>query len=162
MKTRLILREDIPALGHVGDVIEVAVGYARNFLIPTGKALPYSEEGVRSLEKARQEAEARRAELAQEYEAVAKRLEGVQLTFEERVGAEGRLYGAVNSKRIAEALADQGVELAEPQIRLAEPIRTVGEFEVPIHVHGDIKAEIKVWVVAESTDEEPEEGDSED
>lgn len=154
MKTRLILREDMPELGHVGDIIEVSVGYARNFLVPTGKAYPYSEDGMLRIEKARQEADARRAELAKEFEALAQRLEGVQLTFEERAGEEGKLFGAVTAKRISDSLAEQGLELAEAQVRLPEPIRVVGEYEVPIHVHADLGAQIKVWVVAESTEEE--------
>lgn len=154
MKTRLILREDMPELGHVGDVIEVSVGYARNFLVPRGKAYPYSEDGMRRIEKAKTEADERRVAMAKEFEAMAQRLEGVQLTFEERTGEEGKLFGAVNAKRIADGLAEQGLGLAENQVRLAEPIRTVGEYEVPIHVHGDLSAQIKVWVVAESTEEE--------
>ena len=154
MKTRLILREDMPTLGHVGDVIEVSVGYARNFLIPSGKALPFSEDGMLRIEKARVESEVQRAALAEEHSALAKRLDGVQLTFEERAGEEGKLFGAVNAKRIADSLAEQGFELNENQVRLAEPIRTVGEYEVPIHVHGELSAAIKVWVVAESTEEE--------
>ncbi|MAW60219.1 MAG: 50S ribosomal protein L9 [Planctomycetes bacterium] len=154
MKTRLILREDLPELGHVGDVIEVSVGYARNFLIPRGKAYPYSEDGMLRIEKARVEAEERRAAMAKEYEALAKRLEGVQLTFEERTGEEGKLFGAVTAKRIADGLAEQGLELAENQVRLPEPIRAVGEYEVPIHIHAELNTEIKVWVVAEATEEE--------
>jgi large subunit ribosomal protein L9 len=154
MKTRLILREDLPTLGHVGDVVEVTVGYARNFLIPSGKAYPFSEDGMLRIEKARVESEERRAALAEEHSALAKRLDGVQLTFEERAGEEGKLFGAVNAKRIADRLAEQGFELNENQVRLAEPIRTVGEYEVPIHVHGELSAAIKVWVVAESTEEE--------
>jgi large subunit ribosomal protein L9 len=154
MKTRLILREDMPTLGNVGDVIEVTVGYARNFLIPSGKAYPFSEDGMLRIEKVRVESDVQRAALAVEHSALAKRLEGVQLTFEERAGEEGKLFGAVNAKRIAESLAEQGFELNENQVRLAEPIRTVGEYEVPIHVHGELSAAIKVWVVAESTEEE--------
>ncbi|MCH2100954.1 MAG: 50S ribosomal protein L9 [Planctomycetes bacterium] len=154
MKTRLILREDFPELGHVGDVIEVSVGYARNFLVPRGMAYPYSEDGMRRIEKARKDADERRVSMAKEFESLAQRLEGVQLTFEERTGENDKLFGAVNAKRIAEGLAKQGLEFAENQIRLAEPIRTVGEYEVPIHVHGDLSAQITVWVVAESADEE--------
>lgn len=154
MKTRLILREDMPTLGHVGDVIEVSVGYARNFLIPSGKAYPFSDDGLLRIEKARIESEEQRAALAEEHSALAKRLDGVQLTFEERAGEEGKLFGAVNAKRINEGLAEQGFELNENQVRLAEPIRTVGEYEVPIHVHGELSAAIKVWVVAESTEDE--------
>jgi len=148
LKSRLILRVDIPTLGNVGDVVEVATGYARNNLIPSGKAYAFSKDGMQRIEKARIEAEQLRAELAQEHQALAGRLEGVQITFEEKVSEEGHLYGAVNAKRISVALAEQGLETAESHVRLAEPIRAIGEFEVPIHVHGDLQAMIKVWVVA--------------
>ncbi len=162
MKTRLILCQDIPSLGHVGDVIEVATGYARNFLIPRGHALAHSEDGMRRIEKARLEAQEMRARQAQEHEAVATRLGSLQLTFEEKVSADGHLYGAVTAKRISEALVEHGFEMPESQVRLAEPIRGVGEFEVPIHIHGDLSTMIKVWVVAQVVEqpEEPEEAEA--
>jgi len=149
MKTRIILKVDIPALGHTGEIVEVATGHARNYLIPTGQAMPFSEDGMLRIEKARKEAEVARAALLEQHASLAQRLEGVQITFEERANEEGHLYGAVTSKTIGEALAAQGIELTESQIRLAEPIRDVGEYEVPIHVHAEIKGEIKVWVVAQ-------------
>lgn len=153
-KTRMILREDIPTLGHVGDVVEVTTGYARNFLVPTGKAYPYSAEGMRRIENARVEAEKEREALAKQFQALNERLDGVELTFEERASEEGKLFGAVTAKRIADGLVDKGLDLAENQVRLAEPIRNVGEYVVPIHVHGDLNTEIKVWVVAEATEED--------
>jgi len=154
MKTQLILREDIPTLGFVGDVVEVTTGYARNFLIPTGKAYPFSEDGMQRIEKARAEAEQKRIELNQEFEAVAAKLNALELTFEEKVSGEGHLYGAVTAKRISEALAEQNYDVSEHKVRLAEPIRTTGEYQVPLHVHGDINAEMKVWVVAIQEEEE--------
>jgi large subunit ribosomal protein L9 len=165
MKTKLILREDHPVLGNTGDVIEVASGYARNHLLPSGMAYAWSEDAVRRIEKKRREAEVLRAELRKDMEALAKRLEGVSLTFEEKVSGEGHLYGAVTSKRIADALGEQGLETAENNVRLPEPIRAVGEYEVPIHVHAEINASVKVWVVGEEVpepetpDEESDEGE---
>lgn len=156
MKTQLILREDIPTLGFVGDVVEVSTGYARNFLIPTGKAYAYSEDGMRRIEKARAEAEQKRIELNQEFEAIAAKLSGTELTFEEKVSGEGHLYGAVTAKRISDALEEKGFQVSEPNVRLAEPIRTTGEYQVPLHVHGDINAEMKVWVVAIQEEEDAE------
>lgn len=147
MKTRVILREDIPSLGHVGDVVEVAAGYARNHLIPMGRAFPYSEDGLRRIARARREAELRRAAERAEYEALAGRLQEVQVTFEERVSPEGHLYGSVNAHRIAEALAAMGFDIPERSIRLQEPIRETGEFQVPVHVHGEVEATLRVWVV---------------
>lgn len=148
MKTRLILKEDIPGLGLTGDEVEVAPGYARNYLLPQGLALPWSEDAVRRIEKRRREAEARRAAMRQDMEALAERLAEVQLTFEEKASEEGRLYGSVTARRIADELSAQGFELSDGQVRLAEPIRTVGEYEVPIHLHAEVDSAIKVWVVS--------------
>ena len=153
MKTRIILCEDIPALGNVGDVLEVAAGFARNNLLPLGLAMPYSEEGMRAIEKSRTQAGEKRAALAVEHEALASRLGSLQITFEEKVNADGHLYGAVTAKRIGEELAVQGFELPDSHIRLAEPIREAGEFEVPIHIHGDLTVDLKVWVLATHQDE---------
>lgn len=148
MKTRLILNDDIPALGHTGDVVEVQPGYARNYLLPLGLALPWSADAVRRIDKRRKEAEARRIAMRADMEALAARLAGLQLTFEEKANEEGHLYGAVNARRLAERLAAAGYEVPENHVRLAEPIRQVGEYQVPVHVHSDIRAAVKVWVVA--------------
>lgn len=161
MKTKLILRVDHPVLGHTGDVIEVSSGYARNHLLPLNLAFPFSEDAIRRIEKKKVEAEAERAALRSDMEALASRLESVQLNFIENVSEAGHLYGAVTAKRIAEGIAEQGLPIPEAHVRLAEPIRTVGEYEVPIHVHSEINASVKVWVVAkeEPKAEEPAEGE---
>jgi large subunit ribosomal protein L9 len=147
VKTRLILNEDIPTLGNTGDVVTVSAGYARNYLLPNRLALPYSEDAVRRIEKRRVEAEAKRVAMRADMEVLAKKLAGVQITFEEKVSEEGHLYGAVNARRLAERLAAEGFTIPENHVRLSEPIRQVGEYSVPIHVHADIKAAVKVWVV---------------
>ena len=148
MKSKVILRKDIPALGNTGDLIEVAAGYARNYLVPSGLAFSYSEDANLRVEKDRQVAVQYRAELEAEYASLAARVGDVQLTFDEKVSAEGHLYGSVNIPRIREMLASQGLDLEERNIRLPEPIRSPGEYEVPIHIHGDLEVAIKVWVVA--------------
>lgn len=148
MKTRVILREDVSALGATGDVVEVAPGYARNHLIPLGLAYPYSADAMKRVELDRERAAERRAALLQELEGLAERLRGVQLTFEERASEEGHLFGSVSASRIAEALQAQGLDVAERDVRLAEPIRQRGEYEVVVHVHADLEVKVKVWVVA--------------
>lgn len=148
MKTRVILREDIPAVGNVGDAVDVSPGYARNFLFPLGKAYRYSADALLRVEKDRKLADERRLAALKENQAVAARLSGVQLTFEEKASAEGHLYGSVSAQRIAEALQEQGHRVETRQVRLAEPLRDVGEYAVGIHVHGEIEASIKVWVIA--------------
>jgi|FLOH01.1.fsa_nt_gi large subunit ribosomal protein L9 len=152
VKTKLILRVDHPVLGHTGDVIEVAPGFARNHLVPMGLAYDFCEDAVRRIEKNKAAAELVRAEMLKDMEVLSKRMAAIQLTFVENVSAAGHLYGAVTAKRIAEAIAEQGFTIPEAHVRLAEPIRVVGEFEVPIHVHSEISAAVRVWVLAK---EEP-------
>ena len=160
MKIKLILRVDHPVLGNTGDVIEVASGFARNNLIPMNLAYTFSEDAMRRIEKKKLEAESVRADMLKDMEALAKRLGAVELNFIENVSAAGHLYGAVTAKRISEEIAAAGIEIPEAHVRLAEPIRVVGEFEVPIHVHSEINASVKVWVVAkEEPKPEGEEGE---
>ena len=156
MKTKLILRVDHPELGHTGDVVEVSAGYARNFLMPRGLAYAFSEDAVLRIEKAKAEAEAHRAAIRADMEALAKRLTGVQLTFEENANENGHLYGAVTAKRISEALGKHQLDIPENHVRLSEPIRETGEYSVPVHVHGDIDAEVQVWVVSTTPAPAPE------
>ncbi|MAU92624.1 MAG: 50S ribosomal protein L9 [Planctomycetes bacterium] len=149
MKTKLILSVDDATLGHTGDVVEVASGYARNYLVPRGLALPYSDDAIRRLEKHRVAAEKVRIEQLSDMQSLADKLASLELSFTEKVSSAGHLYGAVTAKRISEALGEQGVDISESNVRLGEPIRVVGEFEVPIHVHSDLNAAVKVWVVGE-------------
>jgi large subunit ribosomal protein L9 len=148
MKTKLILRVDMPELGHTGEVVEVASGYARNFLVPRGLAYTYTEDAKRRIEKAKIEAEVHRAEVRTDMVALAARLASVQLTFEENANAGGHLYGAVTAKRIAEALGEHQLDIPENHVRLADPIRNTGEYTVAVHVHADIDAEVQIWVVS--------------
>ncbi|MDA0666398.1 MAG: 50S ribosomal protein L9 [Planctomycetota bacterium] len=161
MKIKLILRVDHPVLGHTGDVIEVASGFARNSLIPQNLAFPYSEDAIRRIEKKKAEAGAVRSEMLKDMETLAKRLAGLELNFVENVSAAGHLYGAVTAKRISEEIAAAGIEIPEAHIRLAEPIRVIGEFEVPVHVHSELNASVKVWVVAKEEPKPVGEGEGE-
>ena len=149
MKTRLILREEVPSLGNIGDEVQVASGYARNHLIPMGLALPWSAASIERVANAKKEADERREALAKEHAGLAEQSNGLQLNFEEKVSEEGHLYGSVNEKRITAALAGKGVEVSENQIRLGEPIRNPGEYEVAVHIHAELQAILKVWVVGD-------------
>ncbi len=148
MKIKLILRMDFPELGNTGEVVEVNAGYARNYLVPRGLAYPFSEDAMRRIEKASAEAEVHRAAVRSDMKAVADRLTGIQLTFEENANKGGHLYGAVTAKRIAEALSEHQLDIPEAHVRLSDPIRNIGEYAVAVHVHGDIDAEVQVWVVS--------------
>lgn len=146
---KVILTEKIAALGTVGTVVEVARGYARNFLIPQGKALEATPGNLAMMDQTK----AKRIQaLDQELEnaqALAARLEGVSVTIPQRVGEAERLYGSVTRAMIAAALEAQGFELDRKQLELAEPIKKLGTYEIPVRLSPEIQAQITVAVVPE-------------
>ncbi|WP_456432161.1 50S ribosomal protein L9 [Thermosulfuriphilus sp.] len=145
----VILRETIPNLGQPGDIVRVADGYARNYLLPKGKAIVANRKNLAALEKERQiilaKAERERKKLA----SLAERLEGLTLTIAQRVAEEDRLYGSVSAQEILNALKEQGIEISRRQILLPAPIKRLGEYEVPIKLGGATVVNIKVAVVAQ-------------
>ena len=143
----VILREAVEKLGHPGDVVTVSPGFGRNYLLPRGIAYEATPGNLKRIaqEKGRLEAaESSRRDAAQE---MATKLEPISLTFSARVGEEGKLFGSVTSGDIAQQLEAQGVHIEKRMIDLHEPIRALGVYKVPIKLHADVKAEIKVWVI---------------
>jgi large subunit ribosomal protein L9 len=143
----VILREAVEKLGHPGDVVKVSPGFARNYLLPRGIAYEATPGNLKRIaqEKERLEAaENLRRAAAQE---VATKLEPISLTFSARVGEEGKLFGSVTSADIAQQLEAQGVHIEKRMIDLHEPLRALGVYKVPVKLHADVKAEIKVWVI---------------
>lgn len=151
----VILREHVDNLGRRGDVVKVADGYARNFLLPRKLALPVNEQNRRQIERERKVAEARELQERQDAEAVAQKLGAVELVLARRVGEHDTLYGSVTSADIAEALAEKQFDIEKRKIVLAEPLKQVGEFEVPVKIHRDVPAHIKVKIVPLGTTEQP-------
>ena len=143
----VILREHVENLGRRGDVVKVAPGYARNYLLPRKLALAVTEGNKRIIARERQVADARETEEKQTAEAVASRLAAAELTIERRVGETEALYGSVTSADIAEALAAKGLDIEKRKIQLDEPIKAIGEFTVPVRLHRDVTAQLKVHVV---------------
>jgi large subunit ribosomal protein L9 len=143
----VILREHVENLGRRGDVVKVAPGYARNYLLPRKLALAVSEGNKRIIARERQLADAHEAEEKQTAEALASRLAATELSIERRVGETEALYGSVTSADIAEALAAKGLEIEKRKIQLDEPIKAIGEFTVPVRLHRDVTAQLKVHVV---------------
>jgi large subunit ribosomal protein L9 len=143
----VILREHVEHLGRRGDVVKVAPGYARNYLLPRNLALAVTQGNRRIIERERKIAEAREAEEKQTADAVAARLAQVELTFERRVGETEQLYGSVTSADLSEALGAKGLEIEKRKIHLDEPIKAIGEFTVPVRLHRDVTAQVKVHVV---------------
>ena len=139
--------EAVEKLGHPGDVVKVSPGFARNYLLPRGIAYEATPGNLKRIaqEKERLEAaENLRRAAAQE---VATKLEPISLTFSARVGEEGKLFGSVTSADIAQQLEAQGVHIEKRMIDLHEPLRALGVYKVPVKLHADVKAEIKVWVI---------------
>jgi large subunit ribosomal protein L9 len=146
---KLLLRESIRGVGKRGDIVEVAGGYARNFLLPQGKALTASDENMRKLEGEKRSYEARvvkEREVAQE---IAAAIGKVQLTLPMRASAEGHLFGSVTPKVVADAFKAEGIMLKSAQIELeGDHIRELGTYSFTIRLHDDVAVQSRVWVVA--------------
>jgi large subunit ribosomal protein L9 len=144
---KVILKKDVPNLGRAGEVKEVANGYARNYLIPQGLAVPATPQALRQLEAEKAAAARQAAREAAEARALAERLSQLALTLPVRVGEQGRLYGAVTAQDIAAAISQAvGREIDRRQIELEEPIRQVGIYEVPVRLTREITAKVRVIV----------------
>jgi large subunit ribosomal protein L9 len=146
---KLILRESVPSLGEAGDLVTVKPGFARNFLLPHGKAILATEGRVQELEHQKRVVAAKVAKERKEYEALRDRIQALVLTVSARAGEEGKLFGSVTSVQIAELLAAQGVDVDRRKIQLDEPIKELGEHAVEIRLQGDLVARVKVVVAAE-------------
>ena len=146
---RLLLRADVDGLGHKGDVVEVADGYARNFLVPRGMAIVASEGAERQAEAMRRSRAVADAAARSAAESVATTLVPAVVTLTERAGAEGKLFGSVTTAEVADAVAAQfDIELDRRALHIEEPIREVGTHKVVARLHTDVQFEITVEVVA--------------
>jgi len=145
----VILREDVEKLGHRGQVIKVAAGYARNYLLPKRLAVAATESNKKIVEQERDAYLRREAKVKTEADDLAKMLASVNLTIAHRVGDEGHLFGSVTSKDVADALERQNYTIDRRKIHLDEPIKQVGEYKIPIRLHRDVTAEVTVNVVPE-------------
>jgi len=148
-QVKLILREDVPSLGDAGELVSVKPGYARNYLIPQGKATFATEANVQELEHQRRVVEAKLAKQLESLAAVRKHVEGLSLEVAARAGEEGKLFGSVTSLQIAELLGRNGVEVDRRRVQLSEPIKELGEHSVGVKLHRDLVAKLKVVVVSE-------------
>jgi large subunit ribosomal protein L9 len=147
MSIEVILREHIEHLGRRGEIVRVADGYARNYLLPRKLALAVTNENKRQIEREREKAEAREAGELMEAQALQTRLEAVELAIARRVGENDTLYGSVTSADVAEALATRQLVIDRRKIQLVEPIKALGEHAVPVKLHRDVTATVKVRVV---------------
>jgi large subunit ribosomal protein L9 len=144
----VILKEHVEHLGRRGEIVKVADGYARNFLFPRKLALAVTAENTRQIARERARAEAREAEEAQIAQALATRLEAIEIAIARRVGENETLYGSVTASDIAEALAARELAVDRRKIQLPEPLKTLGDHVVPVKLHREVTADVKVKVVA--------------
>jgi large subunit ribosomal protein L9 len=145
----VILREHVDNLGRRGDVVKVAAGYARNYLLPRKLALAVNENNKRQIERERKLAEVRELEEKSQAESFAGRLAEADIAIARRVGENKTLYGSVTSADVAQALHAKGFEIDKRKITLGEPLKALGEYTVSVKVHRDVTAQVKVKVVAE-------------
>jgi large subunit ribosomal protein L9 len=146
---RLLLLEDVRKLGHVGDVVDVKPGYARNYLLPHNLATWPTEENIQAIEERKRAAAAERARLLKEYEGLIEQLQNVSITIEAAANPEGTLYGAVHEKQIADALAAQGFAIGTEHIVLDAPIRTLDSRLITLEFTDELSTQVKLWVVRE-------------
>lgn len=147
---QVILLEKIENLGVLGDTVTVKSGYARNYLLPQGKAKIASEENLKEFEARRAELEKEAAEALASAEARAEKLQDFGLTIEANAGSEGKLFGSIGTVDIVEAMTKQGHDIVKKEIRLPEGnIREVGEYDITLHLHTDVDVQIKLTVVPE-------------
>jgi large subunit ribosomal protein L9 len=145
----VILREHVEHLGRRGEIVKVADGYARNYLLPRKLALLATEGNKKQIERERAKLEAREADEKGVAEAIADRMANLEVVIARKVGETEALYGSVTTADVAEALAAKGFDIDRRKIQLAEPIKKLGDFDLPIKLHREVTATVKVRVVAE-------------
>jgi large subunit ribosomal protein L9 len=146
---KLILREDVENLGRVGDVVDVAGGYGRNYLLPRGLAVKASTKNLKEQEHQKKLIQARLERHKKDAQEMAGSLDSVSCTIARKTGEEEKLYGSVTSRDIEEALKEEGISIDRKRILLEEPIKQLGVYTVPVKLHTEVIGNIKVWVVKE-------------
>jgi len=149
----VILREHVDNLGRRGEVVKVADGYARNYLLPRKLALLATEGNKQQIERERVKFEAREAEEKKIVEAIAERLSPVEIVIARKVGETEALYGSVTAADIAQALASKGFDIDKRKVQLGEPLKKIGDVTVPVKLHREVTVPLKVRVVAEGKED---------
>lgn len=146
---KIILKQDVEKLGDAGEIVEVKDGFARNYLIPNGKAVVASKPNLKSFEEQRKIEKSREEKGKKEAQELAEQLAKVSVTAAVQVGEEDKIFGSVTSQDIANLLHDQGHDIDKRKIVLDDPLKALGVYDVPIKLHPQVEATIKVWVVRE-------------
>jgi len=146
---QVILLEDVSSLGKAGDLVKVSDGYGRNYLVPQEKAILATEKNIKALDHQKRLVQQRMAKTKKDVQKMVQEIEGLSCTFTKTVGESGKLFGSVTSMEIEAYLKENGIDVDRKKIHLEEPIKSVGMHIVPIKLHPDITAQLKVWVVQE-------------
>ena len=147
---QIILLEKVANLGSLGEQVNVKPGYARNFLFPQGKAVPATKANVEHFEARRADLEAQAAAKLADAQARKEKIEEIELSVAVKAGDEGKLFGSLGNRDIADLISQAGVEVSKAEVRLPNgPIRAVGEFDIAIHLHAEVNATLNLHVVAE-------------
>ncbi len=144
---KVILKQDVNSIGTVGDIVTVKNGYARNYLIPKGIALEATAGNLKQIEQEKKSLEMQKNREKKAAEHAASEMNNVSVTISVSVGEEDKLFGSVTSQDIADALKEKGFEIDKRKIVLDEPIKVLGIYSVPIKLHSEVEAKVKVWVV---------------
>jgi large subunit ribosomal protein L9 len=145
---KLILKENIETLGHIGDIVKVAPGYARNYLLPKGLAVEATEKNAKALEHLKRQMAYKKNKALESSQALAAKLGALAIELLHKVGEEGKLFGSVTNMEIAAYLKEKGFDIDRKTIVLAEPIKHIGEFTIPVKIHPEVTATLKVTVSA--------------
>ena len=143
----LLLKQNVEHVGRIGDVVKVKPGYARNYLLPRGLAVMVTKTNVAEIERARAAAMAEEAQRVAGLKDLATKLAEASVTIEGRANAEGHLFGSVSGSNVAAALREKGIPVEDKQVRLESPLKEIGVYDVLVHLHADVEAKVKVWVV---------------
>jgi len=146
---KLILREDVESLGKIGEIVEVAGGYGRNYLLPRGLAVKASTKNLKEQEHQKKLIQARMDRQKKDAQEMAGSLDSVSCTIARKTGEDEKLYGSVTSRDIEDALREEGVSIDRKRILLEEPLKKLGVYTVPVKLHAEVTGNIKVWVVKE-------------
>ncbi|MGQ9509507.1 MAG: 50S ribosomal protein L9 [Thermodesulfobacteriota bacterium] len=148
---QVILLEDVPFLGKAGEVVKVAEGYGRNYLIPKKKAIQATEKNLKALEHQKRLVQQKVGKMKIEAERLAKKIENLTCTFYRNVGESGKVFGSVTSMDIEAFLRENGIEVDRKKIHLEEPIKNLGSYQIPIRLHPEVTATLRLWVAQQET-----------
>jgi large subunit ribosomal protein L9 len=144
---QVILKENVEHLGHIGDIVKVAPGYARNYLLPKGLVVEATERNAKALEHTKRHLEYKKHKVLESARGLAAKIEALALSITHQAGEEGKLFGAVTTKELAEKLHAAGIEVDRKKI-VSDPIKHTGDYAIPVKIHPDVTATLKIVIVA--------------